>query len=89
MLRNQPVVNPGIAIARLAGVIETPGERAADSLVFVLETEDGRTIRVSYGLLMESLRFAQAQGIMPPLSEHWWARIADTDDGFALQEAGR
>ncbi|CAG0950580.1 hypothetical protein ANRL3_00208 [Anaerolineae bacterium] len=39
-----------IPIARLAGVIETPGEPAACSLVFELETESGRKVTLSYGI---------------------------------------
>jgi hypothetical protein len=66
-------------MARLAGVIETPGEHAACSLVFELETEGGGTVRMTYGQIMEALRFAQEQAIMPALSEHWWARTGRTD----------
>ena len=72
-----------LPIARLAGVIETPGEHAACSLVFELETEGGRTVRLTYGLLMQALRFAQEEAVMPPLSEHWWARTG-RGDGCAL-----
>jgi hypothetical protein len=66
-------------MARLAGVIETPGEHAACSLVFELETEGGGTVRMTYGQIMEALRFAQDEAIMPALSEHWWARTGRTD----------
>jgi hypothetical protein len=72
-----------LSIARLAGVIENPGEPAACSLVFELATEDGRTFHLTLGMLLETLRFAQDQGIMPALSEHWWARTGRTD-GCAL-----
>lgn len=72
-----------IAIARLTGVIEIPGEYAACSLVFELETEDGRTFSLTYGTMMEALRFAQKQAIMPALSEYWWARIG-LHDGCTL-----
>jgi hypothetical protein len=58
-----------LPIARLAGVIETPGEHAACSLVFELETGDGRSVRLTYDLLMQALRFAQEEAVMPPLSE--------------------
>jgi hypothetical protein len=68
-----------LPIARLAGVIETPGEHAACSLVFELETEYGGTVRMTYGQIMEALRFAQEQAIMPALSAHWWARTGRTD----------
>ena len=68
-----------LPIARLAGVIENPGEPAACSLIFALETEDGRAYRLTYGAVMNALRFAQDQGIMPALSEHWWARIGAAD----------
>ena len=68
-----------LSIAQLAGVVETPGEPAACSLVFELETDDGRTIRLTYGQVLEALRFAQEQAIMPALSEHWWARTGRTD----------
>jgi hypothetical protein len=68
-----------LPMARLAGVIETPGEHAACSLVFELETEGGGTVRMTYGQIMEALRFAQEQAIMPALSEHWWARTGRTD----------
>lgn len=72
-----------LPIARLAGVIETPGEHAACSLVFELAMEDGRAVSLTYGLLMQALRFAQDEAIMPPLSEHWWARTGRSD-GCAL-----
>lgn len=68
-----------IPIARLAGVIETPGEPAACSLLFELETESGRKVTLTYGLVMEALRFAQDQAVMPSLSEHWWARTGRRD----------
>lgn len=68
-----------LPIARLVGVIEIPGEHAACSLVFELETECGGTVRMTYGQIMEALRFAQEQAIMPALSEHWWARTGRTD----------
>lgn len=64
-----------LPLARLAGVIETPGEHAACSLIFELVTDSGPTYRLTYGAMIEALRFAQEQAIMPPLSEHWWARI--------------
>jgi hypothetical protein len=54
-----------LPMARLAGVIETPGEHAACSLVFELETEGGGTVRMTYGQIMEALRFAQDEAIMP------------------------
>lgn len=72
-----------LPIARLAGVIETPGEHAACSLVFELETEGGQSVRLTYDLLMQALRFAQEEAVMPPLSEHWWAR-AGRGDGCAI-----
>jgi hypothetical protein len=68
-----------IPIARLTGVVERPGEHAACSLVFQLETDDGKVFHIHYGLLMETLRFAEKEGIIPPLSPHWWARIGSTD----------
>lgn len=71
-------------VARLDGVIETPGEHAACSLVFVLQTRTGSRFHLPYGLLLEALRFAEAEGMMPPLSPHWWARAGSTD-GCTLQ----
>lgn len=68
-----------LPMARLAGVIETQGEYAACSLVFELETENGRTFSLPYGAMIEALRFAQEQAIMPALSEYWWARIGRRD----------
>ncbi|WNV05908.1 hypothetical protein RP726_05710 [Candidatus Methylospira mobilis] len=70
---------PHIPVAYLTGVIETPGSPSACSLIFELETETGHKVILTYGLLMETLRFAQDQAIMPPLSEHWWARIGGTN----------
>jgi hypothetical protein len=67
-----------LPLARLAGVIETPGEPVACSLVFELETENGRVYRLTYTAVMDALRFAQDQAIMPALSEHWWARTGAT-----------
>lgn len=64
----------GLPIARLSGMIYNEGERGACSLVFQLETESGTQIMLSYGKLMEAIRFAQAEGVIPPLSVHWWAR---------------
>lgn len=64
----------GLPIARLAGVIENEGEHGPCSLVFELETDAGATLRLTYGAVMEALRFAQENAIMPGLSEHWWAR---------------
>ena len=69
-----------LPVARLSGVIETKGEHTACSLVFEFTTDGGRTIRLTYGALMEALRFAQQQEIMPPLSEHWWARTGRSND---------
>lgn len=66
-------------MARLAGVIEARGERTACSLVFELETEGGRTFSLTYGAMIDALRFAQDQAIMPALSEYWWARIGQSD----------
>ncbi|SFY33934.1 hypothetical protein [Azotobacter vinelandii] len=68
-----------LPIFRLVGVIENPGEYAACSLVFELESEDGRVQHLTYGALMEALRFAQRQAIMPALSEDWWARTGNRD----------
>lgn len=68
-----------LQMARLAGVIETQGECTACSLVFELETERGRTFILTYGAMMQALRFAQEQAIIPALSEHWWARIGQHD----------
>lgn len=66
-------------MTRLAGIIETQGEYAACSLVFELETESGRTFSLTYGAMIEALRFAQEQAIIPALSEYWWARIGRHD----------
>lgn len=71
------LINP--PIARLAGVIEEKGEYAGCSLVFELVTEDGRTFDLTYGAILEALRFAQEQAIMPALSEYWWARVGRHD----------
>lgn len=68
-----------LPLARLAGVIETRGEPAACSLVFELVTESGHTYSLTYGAMMQALRFAQEQAIIPALSEHWWARIGRSD----------
>lgn len=65
-----------LPIALLAGVIENPGEYTPCSLVFVLETEQGQTINLNYELLMQTLRFAQDQGVIPELSVQWWAQAA-------------
>lgn len=65
--------------AYLVGVTENPGEHHACSLVFTMETKTGKTYELTYGLLMETLRFAEQEKIIPPLSPHWWARIGDTD----------
>ncbi len=72
--------NPTLPIARLVGAIELQGEAGACSLVFELESATGQKLRLTYAALMESLRFAQQQGVMLPLSEHWWAR-AERYDG--------
>lgn len=68
-----------LPIARLEGVIEMVGDPAACSLVFELKTESGQEFHLTYGKMMEALRFAQEQGIMPALSEHWWARTGRRD----------
>lgn len=68
-----------LPVARLVGVIENGGEHGACSLVFVLETEKGQTMNLTYGLLMEALRFAQNESIIPALSADWWARTGARD----------
>lgn len=73
-----------LPIARLSGMIYNEGERGACSLVFQLETESGTQIMLPYGKLIEAIRFAQAEGVIPPLSTHWWARTGKTD-GCDLQ----
>ena len=75
---------PNFPIAYLSGVIENPGEHAACSLVFQLETAAGNVFPIHYRLLMETLRFAEKEGVIPPLSPHWWARIGSTD-GCTIQ----
>jgi hypothetical protein len=65
-----------LPIARLAGVIENPGEYTPCSLVFVLQTGQGQTIHLNYEMLMQTLRFAQEQGVIPALSVQWWAQAA-------------
>lgn len=72
-----------LPIARLAGVTEYPGEIHACSLVFQLKTETGLSIQLRYADLMAALRFAQEQGVLSPLSAHWWARV-ERYDGCAL-----
>ncbi len=66
-------------IAQLVGVIEHSGEHAACSLVFHLEAEGGQSFTLTYGHVIEALRFAELQGAVPALSAHWWARIGDSD----------
>lgn len=73
-----------LPIARLSGMIYNEGERGACSLVFELETEAGNKLMLPYGKLMEAIRFAQSEGVIPVLSEHWWARTGNPD-GCALQ----
>ncbi len=73
-----------LPIARLSGMIYNEGERGACSLVFELETEAGNKLMLPYGKLMEAIRFAQVEGVIPPLSAHWWARTGNTY-GCALQ----
>lgn len=68
-----------LPIARLLGVTETPGEGRACSLVFELESALGQRLTLTYGNVMEALRFAQEQAVMAPLSEHWWARVERYD----------
>jgi hypothetical protein len=65
-----------LPVAYLAGVIENSGEYDACSLVFVLETEHGHTINLNYEMLMQALRFAEEQGVMPELTTEWWAGTA-------------
>lgn len=77
-----------LPIAYLEGVIETPGEEAACSLVFVVKTTEGKQYSLNYGLLMQTLHFAEHEGIIPPLSPHWWARIGSID-GCTLQKEWR
>ncbi|MDD5395323.1 MAG: hypothetical protein PHE17_20050 [Thiothrix sp.] len=79
---------PNLPIVRLSGVIETLGERSACSLVFQLETEAGKVFHLPYGLLMETLRFAEKERVIPPLSPHWWARIGSTD-GCTIGESSQ
>lgn len=66
-------------IASLSGMIYNEGERGGCSLVFELETESGKKLLLPYGKLMEAIRFAQTEGVIPPLSAHWWARTGKTD----------
>lgn len=69
----------GPPVARLIGVTETLGEGCACSLVFELESESGQRLTLTYGHVMQALRFAQQQAVMAPLSEHWWARVEKYD----------
>ena len=73
-----------LPIARLVGVIETPGEQTGCSLIFVMETDDKQRFNLTYDGLMNALRFAQEQRIISTLSEHWWARIGERN-GCSLQ----
>ncbi|CZT26106.1 hypothetical protein [Pseudomonas cerasi] len=66
-------------VARLIGVTENSGEGCACSLVFELESASGQRLTLTYGNVMEALRFAQQQSVMAPLSEHWWARVEKYD----------
>lgn len=68
-----------MSIARLVGVIEHEGEPGACSLVFVLETEEGEIEHLTYGTLMEALKFAGERSILPPLSSSWWSRVSEYD----------
>ncbi|KPY21351.1 hypothetical protein ALO54_200244 [Pseudomonas syringae pv. philadelphi] len=68
-----------LPIARLVGVTEVQGEASACSLVFELESAAGQKLNLTYGSVMEALRFAQQQAVMAPLSEHWWARVERYD----------
>lgn len=73
-----------LPIAKLSGVIENKGEAGSCSLVFALEVEDADDdpagyIYLSYASMLDALRFAQEQVIIPPLSAHWWARVERTD----------
>ena len=64
-----------LPVVCLVGVSEIDGECTACSLVFELEGAMGQKLTLTYGLVMETLRFAQEQRVMPSLSEHWWARV--------------
>lgn len=68
-----------LPVVRLVGVTEIDGESTACSLIFELEGAAGQSLTLTYGLVMEALRFAQVQGVMPALSEHWWARVEKYD----------
>lgn len=87
-LKQQPSKVHELPIARLSGMIYNEGERGACSLVFELETETGNKLMLPYGKLMEAIRFAEAEGVIPLLSAHWWARTGKTD-GCTLQSARR
>ena len=67
-----------LPIAHLVGVTEHDSEPANCSLVFTLETKDGVQFELPYGVLMEAMRFAQEQKIIPALSSEWWGRIGET-----------
>lgn len=74
--------NPNLPLAQLIGVVSNANHGNC-ALVFEMATPDGQRLSLPYGKVMEALKFAQQQGVMPPLSAHWWARIGETH-GCAL-----
>jgi len=76
------------SIARLTRVVENEGEHSSCSLVFELETETGHTFRMTYGTMIDALRFAQEQAVIPALSVDWWARIGRTDGCVFQSQSG-
>ena len=67
-------------IATLAGIKVTEGERLFCRAICHFQTEDGQTFEVPLGTVIEALRFAMSEGLLPPFPFDWdWQ--AEWNDG--------
>lgn len=74
--------------AVLIGATHYKGEPSSCSVVFHLEDATNASYNLTLGTLFEALRFAEKEGVLEPLSAHWWAR-AGIGDGCQLQDEVR
>ena len=71
-MKHEQMLSKKLPIAKLAGVIENTEGSGSCRLVFALQPDDsvddpGGYVYLNYGLMLDALRFAQEQGIIPSL----------------------
>ena len=47
-----------------------------DSTVFLLKTKHNNQFSMDVESVLMCLRFAEAHGVLPPISQNWWQRVS-------------